>query len=132
MDCSRCLSILIWFYPDKCFKKSFLTYTHNWPLQLFSQDFGLASHTTYVVCVNFIRNFICRFRTTDFLRFALLDIKPGFQSQARHQNKIQKVFLRRLPLSIFLAKSPRVNKIVMKSFSKNLPGSNISSDINQT
>ena len=27
---------------------------HNWPLQTFSQDYGLASHTTYVVCVNFI------------------------------------------------------------------------------
>ena len=23
---------------------------HNWPLQPFSQDHGLASHTTYVVC----------------------------------------------------------------------------------
>ena len=27
------------------------TYIHNWPLQPFSQDFGLASHTTHVVCV---------------------------------------------------------------------------------
>ena len=30
-------------------------YIHNWPLQPFSQDYGLASHTTHVVCVNFIR-----------------------------------------------------------------------------
>ena len=30
------------------------TYIHNWPLQLFSQDYDLISHTTYVVCVNFI------------------------------------------------------------------------------
>ena len=30
------------------------TYIHNWPLQPFSQDYGLASHTTYIVCV-FIR-----------------------------------------------------------------------------
>ena len=28
---------------------------HNWPLQPSSQDYGLASHTTHVVCVNFIR-----------------------------------------------------------------------------
>ena len=28
---------------------------HNWPLQPLSQDYGLASHTTHVVCVNFIR-----------------------------------------------------------------------------
>ena len=38
-------------------------------------------------------------------------------SQARHQNEIRKVFLRRFPLSRFLAKSLRVNKIAMKSFS---------------
>ena len=30
------------------------TYIHNSPLQPFSQDYGLASHTTYIVCVNFI------------------------------------------------------------------------------
>ena len=45
--------------------------------------------------------------------------KSGFEPQARHQNKIQKVFLRRFPLSRFLAKTPGINKIVMKSFSKN-------------
>ena len=32
-----------------------VTYIHNWPLQPFSQDYGLASHTTQVVCVNFRR-----------------------------------------------------------------------------
>ena len=33
-----------------------LTYIHNnWALQSFSQDYGLASHTTHVVYVNFIR-----------------------------------------------------------------------------
>ena len=30
-------------------------FTHNWPLQLFSQDYGLASHNTHVVGFNFIR-----------------------------------------------------------------------------
>ena len=30
------------------------TYIHNWSLQPFSQDYDLASHTTYVVCVNFM------------------------------------------------------------------------------
>ena len=30
------------------------TYIHNWPLQLFSQDYGLDSYTTHVVCINFI------------------------------------------------------------------------------
>ena len=31
------------------------TYIHNWPLQPFSQDYSLASNTTHVVWVNFIR-----------------------------------------------------------------------------
>ena len=31
------------------------TYIHNWPLQPFCQDYGLASHTTYVGCVNCIQ-----------------------------------------------------------------------------
>ena len=31
------------------------TYKHNWPLQSISQDIGLASHTTHVVCANFMR-----------------------------------------------------------------------------
>ena len=31
------------------------TYIHNWPLQPFSCDYGLASHSNHVVCVNFIR-----------------------------------------------------------------------------
>ena len=30
-------------------------YIHNWHLQSFSQDYGLASHTSYFVCFNFIR-----------------------------------------------------------------------------
>ena len=31
------------------------TYIHNWPLQPCSQDYGLASHITHVVGVNFMR-----------------------------------------------------------------------------
>ena len=30
------------------------TYIHNWPLQSFSQDYSLASHSTHIRCVNFI------------------------------------------------------------------------------
>ena len=30
------------------------TYIHSWPLQSFSLDYNLVSHTTYVVCVNFV------------------------------------------------------------------------------
>ena len=30
------------------------TYIHNWSLQPFRQDYDLVSHTTNVVCVNFI------------------------------------------------------------------------------
>ena len=66
------------------------TYIPNWSLQSFSQDYWPSFS------------------------------KPGFESQARHQNEIRKVFLRRFLLSRFLAKTRRVNKIAMKSFSKNL------------
>ena len=31
------------------------TYINNRPLQPLSKDYGLASHNTFVVCVNFIR-----------------------------------------------------------------------------
>ena len=34
--------------------ESIHTYIHIWPLQPFSQDYNLASHRTYIVCVNFI------------------------------------------------------------------------------
>ena len=57
---------------------------------------------------------------TDFIPVGLLDMKPEFLPQARHQNKIQKVFLRRYPLIRFLAKILRVNKIAIKSSSKHL------------
>ena len=40
----------------------------------------------------------------------LLDEKPGFESQTRHQNEIQKVCLRRFSLSKFLVHTLRVNK----------------------
>ena len=47
------------FNATKRYMHQNYTYTHihihNWPLQSFSQDYGLASHTTHVVCVNFIR-----------------------------------------------------------------------------
>ena len=32
----------------------YIPYIYNWPSQPFSQDYGLASHDTHVVCVNFI------------------------------------------------------------------------------
>ena len=46
----------------------------------------------------------------------LLDVKPVFEPQARHQYKIQKVFIRWFPLSRYLVKTLRINKIAMKSF----------------
>ena len=41
----------------------------------------------------------------------VLESKPLFEPQARHQNKRRKIFRRRFPLSRFLAKTLRVNKI---------------------
>ena len=39
---------------QKLLIRMLFTYIHNWSLQLFRQGYGLASHTIYVVCVNFI------------------------------------------------------------------------------
>ena len=38
--------------------KSLMNNIHNWPLQAFSQDYDLASYTTYAVCINFIREWL--------------------------------------------------------------------------
>ena len=55
-----------WMFPSEMH-----TYIRNWSLQPFSQDYDLAFHTIYVVCVNFIhewRNPQFKVdRTTDFL-----------------------------------------------------------------
>ena len=42
----------------------FKTHTHiyNWPLQPFNQDYGLASYTTHIVCINFT----CEWRDLQF------------------------------------------------------------------
>ena len=37
------------------FRKKKATYIQNWPLQSFSQDYGVASYITHFVCFNFIR-----------------------------------------------------------------------------
>ena len=50
----------------------------------------------------------------------LLDVKPGFELQVRHQNKMRKVFLWRFPLNRFLAKTLRVNKNCYEKLLKNL------------
>ena len=43
---------------------------HNWPLQSFSQDYGLASHSTHVVYVNFFYTFVLgRLTSTPNYRF---------------------------------------------------------------
>ena len=43
LSCSLCAGVYQYY-----------KYIHNWSLQPFSQDCGLASHATYVVCFNFI------------------------------------------------------------------------------
>ena len=43
------------FVPFMISKVRLHTYIHNWPLQPFSQDYGLGSHIAYGVCVNFMR-----------------------------------------------------------------------------
>ena len=71
------------------------TYIHNWPLQPFSQDYGLASHT-HVVCVNFIlelRDLQFNVDSEDFLRnffmaalFTLRDFARNLLRENRRRN----------------------------------------------
>ena len=35
-----------------------ITYLHNWIVESLSQDYNLASHITYVVCGNFIQEWL--------------------------------------------------------------------------
>ena len=53
-------SCQLWLMNIKCRYIAFETvsatyYIPNWPLQPLSQDYGLFSHTTHIMCVNFIR-----------------------------------------------------------------------------
>ena len=45
-------------YSQSFYQKSIPAYIHKWPLQSFSHYYDLASHTTHVVCVNFIREWL--------------------------------------------------------------------------
>ena len=114
------------------------THIHNWSLQSFSQDYDQVSQTTYVVCFNFYTwvagpTVLSLLRATNFWEtsrgsfYLLPEFLPEicwkklrFETQAGHQNKIRKIFLRRFPLRRFLTKTLSVNKIAVKGFSKNL------------
>ena len=103
------------------------TLLHKRLLQPFTQDCDLASHTTFVLVVNFMYKWWDLQFKVDFeqqifeilvtrsvfareVTVVLWIKKPGFEPQARHQNEIHKLVLRQFPLSIFLAKTLRVNK----------------------
>ena len=81
--------------------KNISTFIHNWSLKSFNQNYDLAPHTAYVVCVNFIRdlqfnvdserqlfeklfrdNFLYSRRNIFLLTFWCLiwDAKPGLSS----------------------------------------------------
>ena len=53
-------------------------------------------------------------------KLAVVNVRPlsDFRSDISKKRNVKKTFLRRLPLSRFLAKTLRVNKIAIKSFSK--------------
>ena len=45
----------MFYFLEILFYTTYIAYIHNWPLQPFSQNYALASHTTHFECVNFIR-----------------------------------------------------------------------------
>ena len=113
---------------------------HNWSIQPFSEDYNLASHTNYVVCVSFIHKWrglqfkvdserqIFFFWETFHGNFISL---PEFLPEICCEGIVEEIlffilfwysiiFLRWLPLSRVLVKTLTVNKPVMKNFLKNL------------
>ena len=60
--------------------------SHNWLLQPFSQDYGLVSHSTHDVCVNFIREWqdrTCSLTSTLNVRFFPWQVHFNAQSFCR-------------------------------------------------
>ena len=90
------------------------TYIRNWSLQPFSQDSDLASHTIYVVCVNFIHEW----------RDLQLKVDPELQIFEKLFMAILftlRVFARNMPRSrlrrniyIFLILSTRLQRLLQK------------------
>ena len=81
------------------------TYIHYWPLQHFSQDYGLASHTAHVVCVHFIREWRDLQFNVDSKRQIYGKLFHGrfIYSQSSCQKSAERkseIFLRRLPKRI--------------------------------
>ena len=72
-------------------------------------------------CETFKQDFSNKVIVLNRNRVGLLDVRPGFEPQARQQNKIRKVFLRRFPPNRFLAKTLRVNKNCHEKFFKKSP-----------
>ena len=65
---------------------------HNWPLQPFSQDYDLDSHTTCVMCVNFIHEWLDIQFNVDFERQVLEKLFHGncIYSQSFCQKSVEK------------------------------------------
>ena len=76
------------------------------------------SKEQWSVRIPIVRWMATRFKDRTVSVEVAIDVKPGFVSQVCHQNENMKIFLRQLPLSRFLAKTLRVNKIAMRTFSK--------------
>ena len=73
----RCVCEVTIACDEFCYVQHALLHANNWPLQLFSQDYGLASHTTHVVCVNFIREFRDLQCNVDSERYIFGKLFPG-------------------------------------------------------
>ena len=95
--CMHCFWLFtLWFIDEDASFFHFFHKTTNvrsWRCFSFSK---IRMQYSYTFCnINMIFKVMSQYFPALFKRVGLLDVKPGFEPQARHQNKIQKVFLRR-------------------------------------
>ena len=74
------------------------TYINNWSLQPFRQDYDLASHTSYVVCVNFIHE--CQYdRFSETFHGNLINSQSSCQKSAERTEVSEKIFFHTVLMS---------------------------------
>ena len=93
----------LWSKDQKCIVFALLTSTHeilntyihihNGPLQFFSQDYGLGSHTTHVVCVNWSLKSILNDRYFDKLSMANIFASKVFARNFPRRSRRRNIFM---------------------------------------
>ena len=89
-----------------------ITYIHKWPLQPFSQNYGLALHT-HIVCVNFIRewrdlqfNIQSERQIFEILCHGIVIYSQSFSQKSAEKNRQRNIFFSYFVLMADLVSEP--------------------------